>query len=432
VNRQPLHHIVRVRQSDDLTFVRPGLMDEIIVNANQLENSPDSTATSLRQTALPFTVDPVLWRFQNPKWWRNEKGETKKNYTRLGAAYVRGTSIQIAAGPLLQTVPSDKEWAIIASNVIDYQRTRLERTPTQLDLFNQEQPRELRPVRLLAPALVAFSADEDRINRLLAEASADAAGTPIALPVIVPLKRLLDAPELARLLLTVPTDRISSYFVWTPNVTEELLLNQDDVLAAILRLISALADRKIPVGHLHATYAIAALLTSLWDALRPPLTRPPLTYAVVHHLGWIDKGEPAEPGGGLRSCQTYVPGVRHCVRFERAHDLGRSLDAAAYAERYCDCAFCTGSFDNGQHPLDLMLEDQLVMFKNGRERRTPTGRALAPNTWHYLLSRRLEVQAFSDRPAVDVLHRDMQRAAALAGGGEMERLRRLANRLPAA
>jgi hypothetical protein len=47
------------------------------------------------------------------------------------------------------------------------------------------------------------------------------------------------------------------------------------------------------------------------------------------------------------------------------------------------------------------------------------------NTWHYLLSRRLEVQAFSEHPAVDVLARDIARAAALAGAPETNHLRRL-------
>jgi len=164
----------------------------------------------------------------------------------------------------------------------------------------------------------------------------------------------------------------------------------------------------------------------------------PLTYdlgvsAVVHHLGWIDKGEPVEQQrGGLRSCQTYVPGVRHCVRFEQANSLGRTLDADAYAERYCECAFCAGSFSAGEHPLDLLLEDQYVPFEDGRGRRTPTGRAVALNTWHYLLSRRLEMQAFSNLPAVDVIDRDMERAAALAGSRDTSRLRRLATQLHSA
>src|SRR5437879_1921056 len=98
-------------------------MDEVILNANQLENSVESTAVALRRTTLPFTVDPVLWRFQVPKWWRNDRGETKSNYRRLGAAYVKGTSIKIAAGPLLETVATDDEWRMLAANVIGYQQT---------------------------------------------------------------------------------------------------------------------------------------------------------------------------------------------------------------------------------------------------------------------------------------------------------------------
>jgi hypothetical protein len=105
----PLHHIVRVRTSDDLRFIRAGVMDEVLVNANLLENCPESTATALRETTLPYSIDPMLTRFQMPAWWRNKKGETKRNYARLGAAYVKGTGVALAQGPLVQTVPSDDE-----------------------------------------------------------------------------------------------------------------------------------------------------------------------------------------------------------------------------------------------------------------------------------------------------------------------------------
>jgi hypothetical protein len=420
VHRPPLHHIVRVRGSADLTFLRAGVMDEVVINANQVENSPDSTATALRQTTLPFAIDPVLWRFQVPERWVNDKGETKKNYARLGAAYVRGTAIKIADGPLLKTVPSDAEWGMLARNVIAYQQNRLAMMPAQLDLLDDSHPGELHPVRLMAPGLVAYSPAEDRINRLLADASAAAAAAPIAVPVIVPLDRLRDGVELIRLIGTLPEDGVSSYFIWTPMVTEELLLADHDVFAAVLRLIACLAERGIPVGHLHASYSIAALHDIGVSA-------------VVHHLGWIDKGEPAdERRGGLRSCQTYVPGVRHCLRFDAAHDLGRQLDEPAYTQLYCECAFCSGSFAAGEHPLDVLLEDYLVPFKDGRNRRTPTGPAVTLNTWHYLLSRRLEIEAFSAEPAVDVVARDVERAALLTGGRDIHRLRRLANELRSA
>ncbi len=416
MSRLPLHQIVRVRRAEDLNFIRPGVMDEVIVNANLLENNPESTAAALSQATLPYSIDPVLTRFQIPDWWRNERGETKRNYARLGAAYVKGTSIEIAGGPLRETVREDQEWRLLARNVIEYQRDRLLEIRPQLDLFRPV----LRPVRLMAPALVAFSEAEDRINRLLAEGSAESAGQGVGLPVVVPEDRLRDAAELDRLVGSLPTEGISSYFLWTPWITEELLLGDRWLLTGLLRLVSELADRGIAVGHLHASYLIAALHDLGMSAL-------------VHNMGWVDKGEPADqPRGFLRSCQTYVPGIRHPARFNRAHALGRELGARDYSDRFCSCAFCVGAFDAGQHPLDLLLESDVIQFKNGQHRATPTSRAVGLNTWHYLLSRRQEVEAFSAAPATEVLGRDIERAASLAGSTESDRLRRLATDLRSA
>jgi len=420
VSQPPLHHIVRIRTSDDLTFVSLGLMDEVLVNANQLENSVQSTAASLWRTTLPFSVDPILWRFQVPSWWRNEKGDTKRNYSRLAAAYARGTAIKVAEGPLVDMVASDDEWRALARNVVGYQRTRLLGVPTQFDLLDTAALRELHPSRLVAPALVANAAEIDRINRLLVEESAAAAGKVVAAQVIVPLDRLLDRAELKRLLASLPTDGVSAYFVWTPQVTENELIADHDTFTALLRLVATLAQRGIPVGHQHANYAVAALHDMGLAA-------------VTHHLGWVDKGEPAEEQRfTLRSCQTYVPGVRHPLRFREADEVGRSLTPDEYARRFCECSFCVGAFEDSKHPLDLLLQEQLVELSDGRKRRIPTGQAVAANTWHYLLSRRLEVEAFSDLTAVDVIERDVDRASALVGGRDSARLRRLANELRSA
>ena len=213
--RLPLHHIVRVRRSEDLRYIRPGVMDEVLVNANQLENSPDSTSTAICQAGVPYSIDPVLTRFQVPAWWQNDRGEDKQNYRRLGAAYVRGTNIQLPAGPLVQTVPSDADWRILAANVLDYQVNRLRQIRPQLDLFHPEP--EL--VRVTAPALAALSVAEDRVNRLLAEASVEVATLPLAVPVIVPLHRLLNADELDKVIAATPRNGVSTYMLWTPGAT---------------------------------------------------------------------------------------------------------------------------------------------------------------------------------------------------------------------
>ncbi len=409
----PLHHVVRIRTSDDLTYIRPGLMDEVMVNANLLEHCPDSTASALRLTTLPYSIDPVLTRFQVPEWWKNEKGETKRNYARLGAAYVRGTSVQIAAGPLVETVPTDDEWRTIARNVINYQRDRLVDIHPQLELFRAE----LRPIRLLAPALVAFTGNEDRVNRLLLDAAAEVGGGSVGLPVVVPPERLSEPGSLRQLIDSIPTDGVSSYFIWTPEITEARLLVDPMLLPAFLQLVERLASRGVAVAHLHAGYLTFAL-HDLGMA------------AVVHHLGWVDRGDPAHhTGGGPRSCQTYVPGVRRTIRFDRAETLGRGLTPTEYTDLYCSCNFCIGAMDAGEHPLDLLLESHTITDKRGRSRETPTSRAAVLNTWHYLHARRQEVERFSREAAGEVVRADIERASALAGALEGERLQRIVSGL---
>jgi hypothetical protein len=418
MGRHPLHHIVRLRSSDDLTYIRKGLMDEVVVNANQLENSVQSTAACLWKTTLPFSIDPVLWRFQVPAWSRNAKGDTKRNYQRLGQEYSRGTHLTLGSVPLLDAVANDGQWRALAANIIEYQRDRLRKVPTQLELLAAL--RELQPSRLMAPALVAFSPTEDRLNRLMAEAAAAAANEPISAQIIVPIERLIDPIAAKTLLGTVPTDGISSYFVWTPKVTEEHLLDNHEWFVSLRRLISTLADRGVPVGHQYANYSIFALHDVGLSA-------------ATHHLGWVDHGEPGEEQVfSIRSCQTYIPGVRHCVRFPEASKLGRPLSPNEYREWYCECAFCVGLFEAGDHPLDWLLESRTITMKNGRERPTPTPQAVGANTWHYLLSRRAEVQAFSADIASDVIGRDIERASGLKRSGDAARLAHLATELKSA
>jgi hypothetical protein len=375
-------------------------MDEIVVNANQLENSIQATTACLWRTTLPFSVDPVLWRFQEPAWTRNDDGETKRNYKRLGLAYAKGTGITLGMTPLLDAVATDEQWCTIAKNAIAYQRDRLRDVPTQLEFLAEL--RDLHPVRLVAPSLVSYSPREDRINRLMIEAAITEAQTAVAVEVMVPGERLADRADLWKMIDSLPVEGVSAYLVWTPKVREEQLLSDHAMFAALLRMVSELSVRGVAVGHQYANYTVAALHDVGLSS-------------VTHHLGWVDKGEPVEVQGvPMRSCQTYVPGVRHCVRFNEATGLGLDLDPQEYAERYCDCTFCTGMFDAGQHPFDLLLEMETFTMKNGRQRQIPTSRAVGANTWHYLLSRRSEVEAFSTRPAVEVIGAAIERASALS------------------
>jgi len=414
----PLHHIVRIRSSDDLTYVSQGLMDEIVVNANQLENSIQTTTAALFKTALPFSIDPVLWRFQVPVWSQKSKGETKRNYMRLGAAYAKGLGVVLGAAPLLDTVTTDEQWQSLARNVVAYQKDRLSTAPTQLELLAEL--RELHPSRLTAPALVAFSEDEDRINRVMTEAAIEATDGGVAHQLIVPLDRLVDQAAMTKLLGSIPSEGVTSYSIWTPQVTEERLIGDPVALTSLIRVIGDLSTRGIAVGHQYANYSVMAL-------------RAVGLGSVTHHLGWVDKGEPvAEPGFAMRSCKTYGPGVRHAIHFNEAEKLARDLSGDEYMERYCDCTFCAGMFDSGEHPFNLLHETTVIELSNGQQRHTPTARSVGANTWHYLLSRRQEVESFSTQPPIGVIEADIERASALNRGAGASRLGNLVMELKSA
>lgn len=419
---RPFHHIVRVRATEDFQYVNPDVMDEVTINANQLENDIESAAVTLWRTTLPFTVDPVLWRFQVPEWWRNDKGVTKRNYARLGARYAKGTRIAIGSLPIVEAVDEMRDWRTVAANVVEYQRSRLLSVPTHLTLFEDNVPvRDIHPARVISPALVAFSAAEDDINAVLFDAAASALGAPLAAQVIFPPPRLLGEEAVTDLLRTVPREGVNAYLLWTPQITEELLLGEPAIFNRVLALVAALADRGVPVIHQHGNYSVAAL-------------RDAGLLAMTHHLGWVDHGEPAQQMSfARRSCRTYVPGVRHSMKFERASEAGRHLGREDYADRYCGCPFCLGVFDElGTHPLDLLLEEHTVVDKRNRGYRTPTARAVTANTFHYLWSRHLEMRAFAQETAFEVVSRDLERAGRLFDGDDVSGLRHLANLLGSA
>ena len=123
-------------------------MDEVLVNANELENSPDSTTTALRKTAVPFSIDPMLTRFQFPGSLQNEKGETKRNFRRLAAEYAEGTGVPIGSGPLVDMVTTDESWRPLPATSSPTSGTASSKSRSaKLELFSFDQPQELRPAR---------------------------------------------------------------------------------------------------------------------------------------------------------------------------------------------------------------------------------------------------------------------------------------------
>ncbi|MGH2442126.1 MAG: hypothetical protein ACRDFX_03045 [Chloroflexota bacterium] len=86
LNGTPLHHMVLICTTDDLTFVRAGTMDDIVINANQLENSTQSTfsGTTLGQAAIYGGARAVSTGV--PDWiYRSVSELSQLNVVRVGA-----------------------------------------------------------------------------------------------------------------------------------------------------------------------------------------------------------------------------------------------------------------------------------------------------------------------------------------------------------
>jgi hypothetical protein len=114
---------------------------------------------------------------------------------------------------------------------------------------------------------------------------------------------------------------------------------------------------------------------------------------------------PAEQPSGVPhySCSTYVSGLHSTVSYDTAVQLARGLDLSAYKRVYCGCYFCSGAIERDVHPLQLLVAVRTVRGPRGRPILVPAEAALASNTWHYLWSRRVEIESFRGREVQDVI-----------------------------
>ena len=82
-----LRHLVRLRSDDDSEYLLPGALDGVLINANHLEHRPAQTIQAVVNRNIPFLIDPMLWRFQVPRWWQRTDGQVKRNFEKLGVLY---------------------------------------------------------------------------------------------------------------------------------------------------------------------------------------------------------------------------------------------------------------------------------------------------------------------------------------------------------
>jgi hypothetical protein len=401
-----LRHIVRIRTEDDAASVAPDRADAVFVNANMLEWRPARLAGRLSCTKLPTLVDPVLWRFQVPAWWRRrEDNQAKLNYARLAAAYQQGSGIDLSDGIRLPDSGKNAAWSKLAANAVSYQRTRATEAAGQL-LQLLDLGVDPAPTAIVAPYLLARNASEDEINRSLLRATSDEAGEPVVAHVAIPLARAYDGREVAAAAATLSGIPLAGVVLWIELCTESLLMDRPELMKHISDLVGQLGASGVPVWHGHGGYTTVALLRDAGLS------------GIVHSCTWSDHGNPATqaPPGVQPACITYVPGLAEPRRFEFARSVGARLDRSSYERLYCSCALCMALFARGDHPLEILTEEKVVKGPRDRDVVTLSDGAETANLFHFLLARHQEVAAlYSPAAMPDIVARAMRRGDELMG-----------------
>lgn len=406
-------HSLRIRDADEWPIVAesPGALDGLVVNANVLEHRATVFARRVADSSLPFLIDPMLWRFQVPTWWMRDDGvTTKKNFVDLARRYSAGTGIHMGAQPLLDWVNTDDDWHKLAANVVKYQRNRLADAAGSLFVNTDFYTRQPVPAEIVAPYLLARNRNEDRINRLLIEGAAEAAGQPVIAHLALPLKRAQDPLERAAALQAVLCEEAGGVLIWMSGMTEERLMERTEDFDGFLAVLDSLNSHGKVIGHAHSGFAAAVL-------------RDRGLHSLIHRVHWTDDGMPAEPGGGPAACTTYVTALHRAVYFDRAWPL-IPKDPQEYLRQICSCFFCREAVAAGEHPMDLLMQAVEIRGPRGGTRLTPSDGAIMANRFHFLWSRRLEVQSIEELGPREYLHRELERLTSL--GVPRGRLNRLA------
>jgi len=406
-----VRHLVRLRSDDDSEYLLPGALDGVLINANHLEQRPAQTIQAVVNRNIPFLIDPMLSRFQVPNWSQRTDGQMKRNFEKLALLYTRDIGIRLGQQPIIDVIQDSKDWAKLASNVVSYQRSRLSDEAGGL-LQAMKVEGQFEPSEIIAPCLLATSRDLDATNHTLLAASAEASGRRVLAQVAVPIERFRQPGELASALSAIQPDLALGCLLWIERLTEERTLAESMLLENLLSVLEVLSSRRIMVWHAHGQFSAMTL-------------RPFGMTGVIYPLAWVDRGMPAgSPTGGQPSCRTYLTSGHHDVQFVRAAQLAERLTPEGYLENYCNCYFCRSAIEAGDRPLELMLEIVQVKGPHGYQPR-PTERALSFNRWHYLWSRHKEAADLSSFGIVEVLQRDINRAASLGDVGYLDRLVKL-------
>ena len=423
---------LRLEQHADKPYfaqMPPTLADGYILNANLVESAPDACASFLDQTAKPFLIDPVTYRFDRSAWYTrlDREGETlgKRNYARLWAKYSAGVG-GLSGDPLrdggIGGLKGEEAIVRFCQNVINFQEERLRSVWAQ-DGAQYVMDRllfagQLAPAAYVAPYPVIGASDPEcdiELAASLARATAVLARPrPVAAVLSLMPHVLRDLGSMHSLAAAVAESGVQAALVWTVG-TSALELGDDPALFTG----AALLLRNLRDAGMEAGLFYGGILSSLLRGFGAASFSHGLMYGEVRGL---------DPSGGRPQLTFYFPPLRHPLSYAGAAQIVRTMSPTEYLDRVCGCAVCAELVGGDIHNLDAYFQ---TYRPDGSKRDFPTQQALDLNRFHYLLARGAELEFVRARPEGQLIT-DLLSAADPYPASASSALRRWAERLGAA
>ncbi len=423
---------LRLEQHADKPFYAqtpPSLADGYILNANLVESAPDACASFLDQTAKPFLIDPVTYRFDRPVWYTRTDAEGeplgKRNYARLWAKYSAGVG-GLSGDPLrdggVGGLKGEEAIVRFCQNVINFQEERLRSVWAQ-DGAQYVMDRllfagQLAPAAYVAPYPVIGASDpgsDITLAGAFARATASLA-RPHAVAAVLPLMPhvLRDLAWMRSLAATVAQSGVQAALIWTVGTSALELADDPALFTGLALLLRNLRDAGLEEGLLYG-----GILSSLLRGFGAASFSHGLMYGEVRGL---------EPSGGRSQLTFYFPPLRHPLSYAGAARIVMSMSPTEYLERVCGCAVCTELVGGDIRNLGAYFQ---TYRPDQAKRDFPTQEALDLNRFHYLLARGAELEFARARPEGQLIG-DLLAAADPYPPSASSTLRRWAERLGAA
>lgn len=352
--------------------------DALVLNANLVEASPAACAALVYQLNKPFIIDPYSYAFAVPHQYLLSRGKSKtskgdlrpkRSFLGLGQIYF-GSASDFVGKRSLQ--PSEVAPEELARRVLDYQSNRLRQAvgdPSETHIASSER---LSPLFRIAPYFPLM----DGLDWLSANVRCVAAAVQVdsEAGAVVAVESAVLTEHCARLVDAYAETGVKRILLWVDNFDEDRA--NRDMLDLYSDVIRAFHSRGVQVLNLFGGF-FSCIAQSIGLG------------GFVHGLGYGEnRGIIPVLGGGQPPPRYYARPLHTSMSVIDAATIFAPLSAERYLRNVCDCVICERLVNEGG------VSNLFSTFAETDEKGRFTPRAYAHTRFHFLLSRKTEVDGF--------------------------------------